>query len=267
MKPEAIFDYIFVDGECEKISESMVFEKVTGTAIYEVIRVSGGRPLFLEDHLARMFQSAGLIEFKIGYDKSQIEAFVANLISANEIDNNNIKILAAETKEGNNIFLVYAVKSFYPPESYYRDGVNTISFRHQRATPNAKVQHSEFRERVKEAMDKADAFEALLVNEEGYILEGSRSNMFYVMDEVLFTAPASDVLLGITRKHIIKMAENMGYKVRERRLHESELKKVEGLFISGTSIGVLPVSKVNGTRLETAKNKLVIGLVEEYRKI
>jgi len=267
MQQEAIFEFISVNGRIVKTEDAQVFERVKGSAIYEVIRVVKGNPMFLDDHLVRMVGSAKLADFKLPYDLDEIRDHVIRLIASNGIVDNNIKLLATTDDTGKGLFMVYGVESFYPPESYYRQGIKVILFNHQRENPNAKVQHSDFRQRVKIAMDEEKAFEALLVNEEGHILEGSRSNMFYVLDGRLYTAPASDVLLGITRKHIIALSLRLGYAVHERRLHKDELGRVEGLFVSGTSIGVLPVSMVDDLKLPTMGNEIISDLVEGYKSL
>jgi len=267
MEHEAIFEYVSVNGEMERTSETSAFERVTGPAIYEVIRVVNGNPMFLDDHLERMFSSAKLADFDFPYDADEIRDHIIRLIGSNRIVDNNIKLLAATDDGGSVLLLAYAVESFYPPEEYYVKGIKVILFNHQRDNPNAKVQHSDFRQRVKDAMNREGAFEALLVNGEGHILEGSRSNMFYVLEGRLFTAPASDVLLGITRKHIIALSLRLGYAVHERRLHRDELEAVEGLFVSGTSIGVLPVSTIDHMKLPTMENEIIKELVEGYKNL
>src|SRR5665648_285704 len=129
-----------------------------------------------------MFKSADLIGYDIGFSKKDIESYVKNCIALNDIENNNIKLVTVVDDNNQKLFLVYSIQSFYPPKSYYEEGVKTVAFEHTRDNPNAKIQHSDFKERVKEAMDSNNAFEALLVDGEGFILEGSRSNMFYVLD-------------------------------------------------------------------------------------
>lgn len=267
MQNEAIFDYVSIDGILERTGETSSFERVTGPAIYEVIRVVNGNPMFLDDHLERMFTSAKLADFKFSHHADEIRDQVIGLIGSNRIVNNNIKLLATVDDGGNELFMVYGVESFYPPEEYYHKGIKTILFNHERDNPNAKVQYSDFRQRVKEVMNREDAFEALLVNGEGHILEGSRSNMFYVLEGKLYTAPASDVLLGITRKHIIALSMRLGYPVHERRLHRDELGNIEGLFVSGTSIGVLPVSVVDHMKLPTMDNEIIKKLVAGYKSL
>src|SRR5690554_5707055 len=128
MKAEAIFEYLSVNGKLEKSVDSSVFEQITGPAIYEVIRVANGSPMFLDDHLDRMFKSADLAEFNFNLTREDIHKYVVELISINHIIDNNIKLLSSFAESDESIFLVYAVESFYPPESYYLEGIKTILF-------------------------------------------------------------------------------------------------------------------------------------------
>ncbi len=77
------------------------------------------------------------------------------------------------------VFLVFFIKSFYPPKEYYENGIHTTLFHYERQNPNAKVQiGGDFKMEVAKKLEEEKAFEALLVNQSGYIPEGSRSNMF-----------------------------------------------------------------------------------------
>ncbi len=267
MKNEAIMDKYIVNGEVFDSKDESIFKSISKSPIYEVVRVVEGKPLFLDDHLDRMFRSADLISYDINFSREDIKDYARQCIDINQIKNNNIKLLTVEDENQDKIFLVYPILSFYPPKSYYEEGVKTILFDHTRDNPNAKIQHSDFKDRVKEAMDSNNAFEALLVDSKGFILEGSRSNMFYVLDDKLYTAPADLVLLGITRKHILSLAEDLGYKVIERKLHKDDLIKIGALFVSGTSTGVLPVSQIDNLKVPSMSNKIIIDLLEGYHKL
>ena len=267
MKKEAIMEKYIINGEVFSAKDESVFKRISKAPIYEVVRVVDKTALFLDDHLERMFRSADLIQYDIGFLKETIKSYVTECIAINGIDSNNIKLLAVEDDNDKKLFLVYAIQSFYPPKSYYEEGVKTIVFEYTRDNPNAKIQHSDFKERVKNAMDSNNAFEALLVNSEGFILEGSRSNVFYVLNGQLYTAPSDLVLLGITRKHIFSLSEKLGYTVVERKLYKDDLKNIEALFISGTSIGVLPVSTIGNLEISTMKNKIILDLIDGYDKL
>lgn len=267
MNPEAIFEYVLVDGYVESTKNPEIFENLTGTAIYEVLRVVNGKPMFLEDHLERVYNSANLTNYNMQFNRDEIVTHIKRLISENGIKNNNIKLLLTFDKHGKEVFLVYGIESFYPPISYYEEGIRTVLYNYQREKPNAKVQHIGFKEKVNGFINKEKAFEALLINDEGYILEGSRSNIFFIMEGQLFTTPATEVLLGITRKHIISLGSKIGYPVIERSLHKRELNSVEGLFISGTSVGILPISSVEELQLPKKDHRIIAELLEGYQNL
>src|SRR5690606_23042999 len=147
---------------------------------------------------------------------------IVRLIEANEEGNLNVKLLYSSS-EGNPMLFVYFIKSFYPPEEYYKEGIHTILFNYERENPNAKVQRSSFKEQINEELEKNKAFEALLVNSNGYVTEGSRSNIFFVKKNKIYTAPEGAVLLGITRKYILQVCKELNIEVVEENTHIDEI--------------------------------------------
>jgi branched-chain amino acid aminotransferase len=131
--------------------------------------------------------------------------------------------------------------------------VKVATFHAMRNTPNIKIWNAALRERTNQALKDLDVFEVLLVNEEGNITEGGRTNHFYVKDNVLYTAPLVSVLPGITRQKVIDAAAILNIRVIEKYLHENEVGSVDEMFTSGTSAGVQPVAVVNGITLPEDK--------------
>lgn len=257
MKPEAIKEYFIVNGQLETTEKVDIFERIEKPPIYEVIRVIDGVPLFLEDHLNRMFDSAKLIGYNIERDEQQIRNDIKTLILKNNIDKLNVKLLSTEVEGMGKVFLVYNIESFYPPEEYYKNGIHTTLFHYERNNPNAKVLFTSFKEEVKKALEEKNAFEALLVSKSGYIPEGSRSNMFFVKGDKVYTAKASDVLIGITRKHIFNVCSKLNIKIIEDSIHVEDLVKLDGGFMSGTSVNVLPISTIDELKLDSVNNKII----------
>lgn len=257
MKPEAIKEYFIVNGQLETTEKVDIFERIEKPPIYEVIRVIDGVPLFLEDHLNRMFDSAKLIGYNIERDEQQIRNDIKTLILKNNIDKLNVKLLSTEVEGMGKVFLVYNIESFYPPEEYYKNGIHTTLFHYERNNPNAKVLFTSFKEEVKKALEGKNAFEALLVSKSGYIPEGSRSNMFFVKGDKVYTAKASDVLIGITRKHIFNVCSKLNIKIIEDSIHVEDLVKLDGGFMSGTSVNVLPISTIDELKLDSVNNKII----------
>lgn len=271
MKPEAIMDYYVNNGKIETTENLEIFGRIEKPPIYEVIRVINGVPLFLEDHLDRMFYSANIIGYEIGRDEKEIRQDIKTLILKNNIDRLNIKLLSTEVENNSKIFLTYNIESFYPPEDYYKNGIHTILFNYERNNPNAKVLFSSFRDEVGQALKENNAFEALLVNKSGYIPEGSRSNMFFVRGDKVYTAKSSEVLIGITRKHIFNVCNKLNIKVIEESIHIDDLNKLDGGFMSGTSVNVLPISTIDDIKLDSVNNKIIkevnngyINMMKEY---
>lgn len=266
MKAEAKNKFFKFNDDILETGDSNIFQRIEKPSVYEVIRVMDGVPLFLDDHLDRMFKSASMIDYNIPYDKSQIKASIRDIIIKNGVKNQNIKLLASDVAN-ENVFLVYFVDSFYPPKEYYKNGIKTILFDHERDNPNAKVQRDEFRNKVKEALEDKDAFEALLKNKDGYIPEGSRSNMFFVMDNKIYTGPSKEVLLGITRKYIFNLAEILDIDIIEETIHRDDLGKLEGAFMSGSSVGVLPITRIDNMIIESTDNQTINSLYEAYNQL
>lgn len=264
MKAEAIKDYYIINGEIKSTKDQKIFEKIEKKPIYEVIRVINGVPLFLEDHLNRMFDSAELIGYVLDRGVEEIKKDMKSLILKNKVDKLNIKLLSAEVDGIGKVFLVYNIESFYPPEEYYKNGIHTILFNHERDNPNAKVVATTFREEVAKALKENNAFEALLVSRSGHIPEGSRSNMFFVKGDKVYTAPGSEVLIGITRKHIFNVCEKLNLKIIEESIHVDDIEKLDGGFMSGTSVNVLPISTIGDVNLDSMNNRIIKEINKAY---
>lgn len=253
--------FIIYNGEAIENKENIYLEK--GQKIYEVIRVIEGVPLFLEEHIERLEKSCDLVGFKITIDKKDIIRDIIRLIKKNEIYNMNIKIIF-NYYDGGFDSVFYFIESFYPEKSLYDEGVKAITIDAVRENPQAKKVNEEFRSKIKRKLNEKDAFEALLINEEGYITEGSRSNIFFIKGDRVYTAPKGEVLLGITRDKIINICSRLGIKIEENHLHQRELKNVEGIFMSGTSVGVLPIKSINKKIYNSAKNTVVKRIKNAY---
>ncbi|NRW83701.1 branched-subunit amino acid aminotransferase/4-amino-4-deoxychorismate lyase [Clostridium beijerinckii] len=143
------------------------------------------------------------------------------------------------------------------------NGVNTILYFGERENPNAKIINDTFRERVNKEIKDNNAYEAILVDSNGHITEGSRSNIFMVKGNKLLTSPVKAVLPGVTRGEIIDIANKVGVEVEEVEYKYSDIDKLDGMFISGTSPKILPIKTVNSINFN-ADNNLIRKLMKEY---
>lgn len=247
---------------CELFQDVLVSE---GTSMYEVIRIIDGIPLFLEKHIGRLKKTADIIKKDIWLDEIVIEQQIYDVIKINNILNGNVKIIFNFNKK--NTFLAYFIAHNYPTELQYNNGVNTVLFNGERSNPNAKIVSKNFRIEVEKYIKEKEAFEAILVDRSGFILEGSKSNIFMVKNNKVLTAPIEGVLPGITREIIIDICKKGNIDFEEEKVHENKISCLDALFITGTSPKVLPISKVESFAFDSSNNSIVLNIMEAYNKI
>lgn len=251
--------------EDNKIKESNLFEEKwikEGKSLYEVIRIIDGAPLFLKSHLTRFYNSAKLEGLSLWLDEKDIREKINKLIEVNKVSIGNIKLVFNFNK--NNKFLCYFLKHNYPKGLDYKEGVKTILYHGERENPNAKVINMDFRKVVGEKIKEEKVYEAILVDRNGYITEGSKSNIFMIKDGKVITAPVEKVLPGITRQNIIDVCKNLNLKIKEEKVYYKDIDKLDGLFISGTSPKVLPIKFVDNIQFKSSENQLIVRIMKGY---
>lgn len=263
---EALKDYYILDGELYGTDDARGFEAIKPPFIYEVIRAIDGIPLFAEAHIERLRDSVELIGASMQRSEGSIIEDMKKLVEVNKLENYNIRIVYGNLEDKNHIVLLHASKSCYPDKDKYESGIKVITQSAERENPHAKVMNPELRETINGRLASEGAFEALLVDGNGNITEGSRSNFFYIMDGRLYTPPAEVALLGITRAEVLSSAGERGIALEERALHVSELSKLEGAFLTGTSIDALPISRVDDLELDSPKSQTIGTILGAYRE-
>lgn len=267
MNSEIIESFFIANGELITVKEADKFSAGTSRTIYEVIRVVSEVPVFLERHIERLESSAKLVGSSIEAIKLQLEAAIHELIKANKSPEKNIKIIVYNLENDTPDYLAYFIKSSYPSAEEYRKGVKAILIKEERSNPNAKVINSSYKERVAAAMESAGAYEALLVNSRDEITEGSRSNIFFVRDGEILTAPKGNVLIGITRVCVVELCETLGIKVLETPVGISMLKELDGVFMTGTSPKILPIHSIGELQFASAENPVIQEVMKGYNDL
>lgn len=265
MKREAILDYYSVNGELRPTGETEIFDRIGGGAIYEVVKLIDGVPLFFEEHLARMRRSAALLGASLDTPETDILAAIRRLSEKNRCRHINVKLVSAHP-DGEGLFLIYFIKSEYPgPEAYDR-GVHTILFSGERENPHIKTLAGSFRQRVEKARQETGAYEALLEDGEGYISEGTRSNIFFLRNTGIYTPPAGTVLLGVTRGQVVDICEGLSIPVTEQSLRTAELETLKGAFITGTTVDVLPIASIDEIRIPSVSAPAIQSIIRVFRE-
>ena len=215
-----------------------------GTLLYEVIRVHGSTCLFLEDHLQRLQDSVALSGIPWDMNGMQIREMLTGLIRLNRFRRGNIKIMLHVVSGREPLLYCYFIPHAYPTREMYRKGVDTVLFRAMRPDPNVKRMYPEIREQVSLFIATARVYEALLVNGD-QVTEGSRSNVFFVKHNNLFTPPGDQVLKGITRRKVFDICTKLNIKLFEKPISTNELSNYEAGFLTGTSPKILPIRRID----------------------
>lgn len=253
-----------------RIKETKTFNDGSITkdqAVYEVIRVIGGIPLFLKEHLDRLESSCKLLGTEYTVNRERIVNDINKLININNCKNKNLKIIVSHLNEMNPNVLLFFLESNYPSLDLYTYGVHTILFKAERDNPNAKVIRSSFRDIIQQSLIIHNAYEALLVNPSDEITEGSRSNIFLVKDHIIYTPPGKDVLKGVTRSRIIDLCDKLNIPVIEKVIDTNFLMEAEGIFMTGTSPKVLPITSVDDMIFSSNTHKIILNIIDRYNAL
>tara|TARA_B100001142_G_scaffold294720_1_gene315121 strand:- start:241 stop:1026 length:786 start_codon:yes stop_codon:yes gene_type:complete len=206
----------------------------TNTGLYETFRTKNFKPILLQPHLDRLFQSSEKINLKIIYSRKEIEKMITMVIHNFHEKDQRARIIVSKNK-----VIVYTTALDLDKQIY--DGVDTLTISYERNTPDIKTTDYKGCLDAYKKANKSSCFEAILLDRNNCILEGSRSNVFWVISNSLFTRENS-VLPGITRKTII---ENSPTPILYEKLNIFDINRVDELFLTNSGSGIIPVRKVD----------------------
>ncbi|KZY95403.1 branched chain amino acid aminotransferase [Oleibacter sp. HI0075] len=236
-----------------------------GMGVFEGVRAyetDQGAAIFrLQEHTDRLFRSAHILNMKLPYTREELNEAQRAAVRENNLDSAYIRPMAFYGSEGmglraDNLKVHVMVAAWEWPaymgeeaktqgikirtSSYTRHHVNITMCK---AKANGNYINSMLA--LREAIDSG-CEEALLLDNEGYVAEGSGENFFLVRDGIIYTPELTSCLDGITRKTIIEMAQSQGYEVREKRITRDEVYVADEAFFTGTAAEVLPIQSLDG---------------------
>lgn len=252
-----------------------LFDRYPGNgAVYEVVRVIEGVPLFFDEHLERLAASLSCGKKDILSDVSKdikklIQQYTNMKLSqisisseANLLCNFNIRIIYQEGDR-----LLHISQSRYPEPEEYKTGWKTIFLEMERVEPNSKIFRASWKNEAERLLSAAGVYEGILVDKKGYMTEGSRSNVFFLYDNKIYTAPDESVLKGISRNYAIMACNNAGIFVNYEALEKNHLERLEAAFFTGTSINIMPISAIGACNIPSANNRVIQALMSEYSRL
>jgi branched-chain amino acid aminotransferase len=242
---------------------------INGIVVYEVLRIIEGVPLFFDDHFHRLVNSISMIGQIYNPDKKELFKQIVELAKLNDFRTGNITLKIIFNPSVSQSFspsvVIYFIPHSYPSDEDYRNGVKVGFLEIERTNPEAKVEQG-MKEKVNQSGQNSDVYEVMLVDKDGFITEGSRSNLVFIKGDTLYTCPLNRVLKGITLTKVLKIASKENIPVVFEAVYRSEISSCDALFITGTSPKILPVAYAGDTLFDI-NNQLMRKLMILYDRL
>ena len=250
-----------------------------GYGLFETMRSYNGIVFALEDHLDRLFLSAGTLGIETPYDKKYITDAINKLLETNELSEARLRLtltsgpgMQAADKQGATLLITGVTLQPYPPE-YYQKGVLVVLCPYRQNTTDPLCGHkttSYFSRMLglQKAHQKRSA-EALWFTETNYLAEGCISNVFLVKDSMLLTPKIeTPVLPGIARKTVCRLAEEQSIVPKEKNLSIDDVLDAQEIFLTNSIMQILPVMAVEKHAVGDGKvGPMTKKLMKEYDEL
>src|SRR3990172_6243324 len=264
---------LYFNGEIVEKAMVSVYDHgfLYGDGIYETLRVYNGVVFKLREHLDRLFRSASRIKLNIGKTYDELEDGVYAVLKANRLREAYIRITISRgygpigldpalCKQPTIAIIPVAFEGH--PQEYYENGVQIIftnTRRNYKQALDPMIKSLNFLNNILAKIEaiEADAYEAVMLNYQNFVAEGTICNIFFIKNSTLYT-PSLDVgiLDGITRTTIMQLAVKLGMQVEEGHYTKEDVYGADEVFISSTTMEVMPVRQVDSKHFEKVPGRL-----------
>jgi branched-chain amino acid aminotransferase len=258
-----------------------------GYGLFETMRAYNGHIFRLDSHLTRLRCSAETIGLTHGVltteeGKQSLKAACMATLEANELKDARIRLtvsagegdMTPDPKICSNPTILITARNLdpLPPEKYETGFIATVSFlRRNSQSPLSRLKSTCYLENIlaRTTARAAGYDEAIFVNEQGYLAEGSTTNIFLVSHGELVTPSfESGVLPGITREAVLEIARTSNIRAIERLVNLDELVEAQEAFVTNSVLELMPLVSIEGKSIGTGKpGKLTADLLFAYRKL
>ena len=275
---------IFLNGKIVDALEAKVsvFDRsyLFGEGLFETLRSYDGVLPFLDKHLARMEWSATFLGLPFPHPQ-EIKKWILDLLAENKLSNARIKIILSATNEGikpqlatsqTPVNLVILMEKFQPlADSDYEKGValTIIHSTRNEAPPVSNIKTTSYACKMiaRREFTERDYTDGILLDAGGFVTETTSANIFWVKNKTISTAPLSVGLLdGITRQIIQEILKEQKVELKEQIITPEELKIMPEVFITGSTLEVMPVTKIDLQRIGNGKPGLMTQKLRSWYK-
>jgi branched-chain amino acid aminotransferase len=259
--------HVYLNGKIVPSKEALVsvFDHgfLYGDGIYETMRVYDRVIFMLDEHLQRLRRSASLIGLTIPLDADGLKIAIYETLIANALGNAYVRLTISRGQGELGLdpdlcpqptVAIIAQELREYPKAYYENGISLIipnTRRNLKEAVNPQIKSLNFLNNILAKIEtkKEGAYEAVMLNARGNLTEGTICNLFFYKDGIVCTPSlACGILDGITRGIVIELAGREGLSVKEGAFTRADLYSAEEVFVTNTTMEVMPVSKVDSQK-------------------
>jgi len=273
---------VYLNGELVPEAEAnvSVFDHgvLYGDGVFEGIRVYNGRVFRLQQHLARLYDSARAIMLSVPLTIDELTEATLETCRANELTDGYIRLVVTRGRgdlgldprkcHEPTIFIIADSIEFYP-EEYYDNGLEVITCATRRNSPDAldpAIKSLNYLNNILAKIEtvRAGVPEGIMLSNDGYVAECTGDNIFLVRDDHVVTPPISvGNLRGITRQVVIELLAEMGIETEEELFRLLDVYNAKEMFLTGTAAEIVPVATVDGRPIGDGRPGPLTGKLRE----
>ncbi len=267
---------LFLDGlmipASKAFMESLSPGILSGKGVFETMRVYEGRIFALKEHLARLFEGLDYLKIKLPFPKEKMGQHLDSSLHTNRLKDARIRLTVWQADRRPRISIIVLPYRSYP-QAKYEEGFQAViaDIRRDQSAKLSRIKSINYLPlalALRKAKSKGND-EAILLNRKGFLVEGSRSNIFFIKDNTLYTPSLScGCLNGITRQIILKISKKVKVACREVKAFPEDIFKADEAFLTNSLIEVMPLTCLQGRLVGHGKMGVVSAkLLKEYRNL
>jgi len=277
---------IYIDGkfyekENAKIS---VFDHgfLYGDGVFEGIRAYNGKIFMIDEHIERIFASAQYIKLQIPMTREEMKEALYKTLEANALKDAYIRLVVSrgvgdlgldprKCPKPSVIIIATYWGAMYG--DLYSKGIKVITASTRRIPPQCLDVKAKTLNYLNNILAKIETFdvqadEALILDVDGFVSEGTGDNIFVISGgKILTPSMDSSILSGITRNVVVEIAKKLNIEVVERRLTLLEVYNADECFMTGTAAEIVPIREVDGRKIKNCPGEITMKLIDEFKKM
>jgi len=248
-----------------------------GDGVYEVIRVYNGKIFMMKEHIERLFNSADAIRMQLNETVESIQQIVCEAVEKSELSNCDVYIQVTRgIATRKHLFpdvpvsITMTVRPMKITDKDIRETGMKAIFHDDERWANCYIKSLNLLPNIlaKQSAQDAGCYEAILVKD-GFVTEGSSSNVYMISDKAIYTTPLSKgILSGITRIVVKEIAMEFNIPFVEKNFTTDELLQADEVFITSTTNEIMPIVSIDGQKIKDgASGELTLALNDRFLEL